>query len=237
MMPKPTLQLDEITWGYSKSLLNHAVSIKIDSPDFILLLGENGSGKSTLLRTLGGLIPPVSGNVFFDNIKIINSNSNSQKVAFVFANRPSVEFMRVKDLVLSGFDFLKNPFVKLKPEHLERFEFALNATRISHLKENFINKISDGEFQKAMVARALVQNSKMILLDEPTAFLDYKSKRDLFDLLAHIAKTENKIIIASTHDPDLAQEKGEHFWVIKNKEFQTIRKSDLGNLNLRDFVM
>ncbi|MCO6495460.1 MAG: ABC transporter ATP-binding protein [Bacteroidetes bacterium] len=235
MKTENKLILEQILWGYgNNNLVSKPVSAEILSPAFILLLGANGTGKSTLLKVLGGLINATAGKVMFNGEPVNKLSKKGGFVSFVFASRPHVDFMKVSDLVMSGFYAHNNPFAKLSRQQLERYEFAMRMTGITALKDNYINKISDGEFQKAMIARALVQDTPLIILDEPTAFLDYRSKRELFELLSQIAKQESKIIFASTHDPDLAQERGELFWLIKNKELQVLQNAELGNKKLKD---
>ncbi|MCK9481876.1 MAG: ABC transporter ATP-binding protein [Bacteroidia bacterium] len=238
MKDKHVLKIENLVWGYdAKGLVNQPVSIEVSTPSFILLLGANGTGKSTLLKTIGAVLRPVKGALFFNGESIEKYKKRGGFVSFVFAQRPQVDFMKVSDLVLSGLYLHQNPFLKISPEQMQRYDFAVKVTRIEHLQHHFVNKISDGEFQKVMIARALVQDTPLILLDEPTAFIDYRSKRELFSLLAEISRQENKIIIASTHDPDLAQEKGEDFWLIKDHTLHQLNHTNLAYKKLKEELM
>lgn len=229
------LILENVLWGYGdRSLVASPVSVAINSPAFILLLGANGTGKSTLLKTLGGLLKPIAGRIVFNGESVDKLSKKEGFVAFVFAQRPHVDFMKVRDLVMSGALAHNNIISRFSQEQIQYFEYAVHVTGVKSIQDRYINEISDGEFQKAMIARALMQNTSVIVLDEPTAFLDYNSKSSLFELLSDIARKEHKIIIASTHDPDLAQEKGEIFWLIKNQDLRIIHKVNLDNKKLRD---
>jgi iron complex transport system ATP-binding protein len=222
-----TFHITNLVWGYPQKPLNTVpFSMQFAAPACVFLLGANGVGKSTFLRTLGGLQKPLSGKVEW-GASTANSNINP-KAAFVFPHRPQVEFMRIRDLIRSGFESLTFSFRSPAVEQEAFFQKVVEVMGLQLQLNQYLSEVSDGEFQKAMIARAWLQNTSLLLLDEPAAFLDYKTKNMLFALLQTIAIEEQKLIVVSTHDPELAFKYGQVFWVIKDNRCLSYTKEELG---------
>lgn len=208
------LHINNLQWGYNhKPLVSNPLDIHLMPGQFCLILGANGTGKSTLLQTIGGLTKPLAGNVFL-NHKPIQSN----QCAFVFTQRMAVPFMKSIDLVCDANKSTFWSYIKKNSANETKAYEALELMGANYLAHAFVDELSDGEFQKVMIARALCKNVNVLLLDEPTAFLDYQSKQHLFSHLNTLASKTNKIIVASTHDPHLAQSFGNMFVVLKNQQ-------------------
>lgn len=207
------LHINQLQWGYNhKPLVKNYLSVDLVQGQFCLVLGANGTGKSTLLQTIGGLSKPLDGTV------LLNENPiKSNQCAFVFTQRTAIPFMKVIDLVCSAKKTNFRSYYKKDDTLLKEAIDALMMLGAQDFADAYVDELSDGEFQKVMIARALFKEAQVLLLDEPTAFLDFQSKQHLFCKLKDLAVNENKIIIASTHDPHLAQLFGNAFIVVKNQ--------------------
>lgn len=208
------LQFENITIGRNNILID-AVNLKVNAGTLLILTGKNGSGKSTFLKTIAGLIKPLSGVVYCQgkNIHLLTYNERAQLIAYVNTQKNTADYIKVIELVSLG----RFPF-KDKLNNEEKAMQALEQMGIAHLAYKYINEVSDGELQKANIARALAQNTQVILLDEPSAFLDYPSKKELFIYLKKIAIEQQKIIICPTHDIELSQKAGNLFWHLEDNK-------------------
>ena len=200
-----------------------AIDAELVAGDFICLIGRNGTGKSTLLKTIAGLIPPLNGICRIeenaaqaDNGGISELKKNANQVSIVLTQIPDLPNTTVFELVSYGRLPYMNLFAKLKEEDVKATEEAIKAVGIEFLSHKKLNNLSDGEKQKAMIARALAQGSSIILLDEPSAFLDYPSKHELMQLLKDLAHNHGKAILLSSHDLDIVKKYADKIWEIEN---------------------
>jgi iron complex transport system ATP-binding protein len=187
----------------------------------VILTGANGAGKSTLLKTMVGLLEIVKGGILIDGQPLGKFNIEARSKIFAYANSKKIEeeYIRIIDLVgLGRYPYLKVHQTKFKDDEL--ITHYLNILGIAHIRDKFLNEVSDGELQKAAIARALVQDTPVIIMDEPTAFLDYPSKKLLFSLMKNLALDQKKCIVCATHDVEMAAKFGTHFWHLENKELK-----------------
>lgn len=169
------------------------------------LMGNNGVGKSTLLKTITGTLPALSGELLL-NGKAINAYTASelaQQLSIVVTERIGGFNLTGWDVVASGRIPYINVFGKLTAEDDAIISRSLEQMGITSLKDKFVDELSDGQRQKVMIAKSLAQQTPLIILDEPTAFLDYNSKHMLFKTLKELCETQQKLIIVSSHDLDL----------------------------------
>lgn len=192
------------------------VNMKLKSGDFVALMGPNGAGKTTLLRTITGMHPSLGGKVLLYGrpIHSFSKAALSKQISIVLTDRITDYFLKVYDVVSMG----RYPFTgfwgQLKPADHELVERSLQASGTDHLADRTLVSLSDGERQKVMIAKALAQNTPLIVLDEPAAFLDYPSKIELMQLLQHLTSAEGKTIIFSTHDLELALHTADRLWLM-----------------------
>ena len=176
------------------------------SGELTCLLGPNGSGKSTLLRTLSCMQPSIRGKILFDNrdLKSFKQRELSRLLSVVLTDRIDVGFLSSYALVALG----RHPYTgwsgRITSQDDEVVRWALNSVHAQDLTERFVAELSDGERQKVMIARALAQEPKIMLLDEPTAFLDVPRRVEIMQLLKKLARETGKAILLSTHDLELA---------------------------------
>ncbi len=212
----------------NKVLLKN-INISGDEGELIALIGINGSGKSTLLRTIIGLQESIKGQIIINgkDISEYNKTESAKKIAFVSSEIIQTRYLKVWDLVALG----RYPHQTISNQNSEKdkkiIEEALKTVGMAGFKNRFINEISDGERQKVMTARALSQETDIILLDEPAAFLDLENKFSLYKILSNTAQNLNKTIIFSTHDLNIALKYCDKVWLIKDKEIYEGAPEDL----------
>ena len=168
----------------------------------IVLIGENGIGKSTFLKTFIKILPPLSGKIFFKNndLDSISQKDLSKKISVVLTDKLQVENLSVFDVISFGRMPYTNFFGKISDVDKQIIYQVANELKISDFLTKKYHELSDGQKQKTLIAKALVQQTEIIILDEPTAFLDFKSKEEIFVMLKRIAEEKNCLILVSTHD-------------------------------------
>ena len=198
------LQVKQLHIGYT-GVIATAESLQLNPGDLVALVGRNGSGKSTLLQTLRGSLPILSGSVCIDGKDLTHWSPQSlaTKIAWLNAHFAGVSQLLVLDYVLLG----RTPYLGVlghqKESDLALALHALQRVGADHLRDKQTSALSDGERQLVGLARALAQDTPYIFLDEPTAFLDFYHRKQLFTLLKELAISEQKGILLSTHDLDL----------------------------------
>lgn len=210
------MQLKSLSIGYNSSApIVTSIDAELLPATFTCLLGRNGTGKSTLLLTLAGQLAPLLGHIIYNN--------EEQHPALVLPKMPELTNTTVRELVAYGRLPYTGLFGKLNTFDYKAVDAAIEQLGITALADKFVHQISDGERQKALIARGLAQGSHTLLLDEPSAFLDYPSRRQLMEQLQHLAHTEGKTILLSTHDVELASAYADKLWIIQNH--QLIKKA------------
>ena len=202
------IHLQNISLGYdTKRLLLDNVSATFTCGTTTALIGRNGSGKSTLLRTIIGSEPLMQGSILINGTAIqqIAPQQLAQLVAFVTTERIRIANLSCRDVVALGRAPYTNWIGRMQPEDEAIVMQSLEKVGMASYAFRTMDKMSDGECQRVMIARALAQQTPVILLDEPTSFLDMPNRYDLCRLLADLAHKDNKCIIFSTHELDIAQ--------------------------------
>lgn len=199
------LELKDIHIGYADIVVQAGITLRIDSGQFIALAGNNGCGKSTLLKTICGVIPLLKGTLLIDgkNAAELTAAQLASQVAVVLTDKISGFNLTAFDVVASGRIPYLNSFGILTEEDKSIVQSSMNSIGIFELCERSYDELSDGQKQKVLIAKALAQQTSVILMDEPTAFLDYKSRVALFALLKQLSKEQGKTIVISSHDIDI----------------------------------
>lgn len=203
------IRLHHLSIGYRRGpVVARDINITILGGRLTCLIGDNGIGKSTLLRTLSGFQPKVGGEIWLGSREAdsLSQRERSRIISIVLTQRPEMGGLTVHDLVGMG----RSPYTDFWGNLAARDELAVRQSLVETgawpLRDRKIDSLSDGECQKVMIARALAQETPIILLDEPTAFLDFHSRIDTLRLLSRLAHTMGKTILLSTHDLQLAAE-------------------------------
>lgn len=200
------IQLESLTLGYGQQVLLDRVSANLDGGGLIALLGRNGSGKSTLLRTTAGLGKIKSGRILLagKDPAGLRPEELARTVSFVTTEKVRIPNLKCRDVVALGRAPYTNWVGRLQPQDREIVEKSLALLDMSTYAERTMDQMSDGECQRIMIARALAQDTPIILLDEPTSFLDLPNRYELGILLQRLAHEQNKCILFSTHELDIA---------------------------------
>ncbi|MBF1425383.1 MAG: ABC transporter ATP-binding protein [Prevotella histicola] len=201
------ITLSHLSVGYK---VGHAVvsdiNLTLQSGKLASLIGANGVGKSTLLKTLTGFLPKLEGSLLLDgkDISEFSQRALARQISIVLTQKPDVQNLTVEEIVGLGRSPYTGFFGKLHANDQQIVDESIIAVGIEKLKNRMIQTLSDGERQKVMIAKALAQQTPIIFLDEPTAFLDFSSKVETFQLLQRMAHEMGKLVLLSTHDLELA---------------------------------
>lgn len=224
------LKTKDLVIGYKGKGILPPINVALNEGNLIALIGPNGAGKSTLFKTLTANIQPVSGNIELLG-KELSSYSPKEKaslIGLVLTERPDDIFLKVYDVVASGRCPYTNFFGRIEKEDEVIIIESLEIVGVKHLINRYFDTLSDGEKQKVMIAKTIAQNTPIIFMDEPTAFIDYPSKIELFSLMKTLTKKRKKTIIFSSHDLELLLRYTDDIWIIsKNRELISGKKDDL----------
>lgn len=224
-MKTSVITANNISIGYHKSTYGHDselytnLSFELYAGELTCLLGQNGAGKSTLLRTISGIQPLLNGDLYLDNKKL-NEYSESElsyKLGLVLTDKTSVGGFTVWQLAALGRYPYTGFWGRLSKTDKDVVQKAIEDVGISHKSNSYIAELSDGERQKVMIAKALAQECPIILLDEPTAFLDVPSRIEIMDLLHKLASEHGKSILLSTHDVELSLLLADRLWLLSRE--------------------
>ena len=196
----------------------------INSGELTCLLGANGVGKSTLLRTLSAFQPKLSGEIRIQGKEIgsYTDKQLSKVISVVLTEKCDIRNMTSVELIGLGRSPYTGFWGTLSKEDKEVVDHAINLVGISHLAHRMVHTLSDGERQKVMIAKALAQETPVIILDEPTAFLDFPSKVEMMQLLHQLSRQTDKTIFLSTHDLELALQIADKIWLMDKANGVTI---------------
>lgn len=224
MQEEAIIELNGLVAGYHRKQKTVPVmsfpDIRVAKGDFIAIAGPNGIGKSTLIKTLVQLIPEISGKIMLKG-KPVSSYTRIDLASLVSYVSTEIIHSRlsVRELVSFGRYPYTNWFGKIGEEDLRIVDEAITMLELEHLSGRSIDEISDGERQKAMIARALAQQTEIIILDEPTAFLDLPHKYEIVNLLGRLSREFGKTVIFTTHDLGIAIREVDKLWILSKDGF------------------
>lgn len=212
------IELKNVEIGYVDCILN-IVDMTLESGKMYVLVGKNGSGKSTFLKTLSKQIRPQSGTILLSQreLRSITSSGLPELLAFVPVHFPHMDYVRTREYIAAGRAPYTNVLGKLTQKDKEEVAQAIELLQIKLLEHRFTSELSDGEKQLVSIAKAIAQETPIILLDEPTAFLDYANKKKVLHFLRETAVQLNKCVVLSAHDLDLCLEFTEDFLVVEEE--------------------
>lgn len=199
---KSLLTTRSLSIGHGANVLIKGCDMELRTGELVALIGVNGGGKSTLLNTLAGLHPPMGGEVYLagTSLQRMSADQRARHLALVLTDRPQAGLLDVRTIVALGRQPWTGHFGRLTPEDIARVDQAMEATSTAALADRSLQLLSDGEAQRVMIARALAQDTPLMLLDEPMAFLDLVNRVRLLRFLGELARTRDKAILLSTHD-------------------------------------
>lgn len=232
-MMNAAVEVRNLDIGYKQNkkhvLIHSGVNLIAREGEVVTLIGINGIGKSTLLKTMARFLEPLYGQVFVQNkdLRKYTRNALARTVSFVSTEIVQVNNLRASEMVSLGRHPYTNWFGKTTTEDKKLVQKALEQVGADHLMDKFTTELSDGERQRVMIARALAQDTPVIFLDEPTAFLDVPNKYEIFDLLVKLSRNENKTIILSSHDLHIALTEVDKVWLMDKENITEGAPEDL----------
>lgn len=223
---------NRLTVGYRGHRVVEDISLSLPCGRLVCLLGPNGAGKSTLLRTLCGFQPPIAGTVTISgsDITTMSAAEVARLVSVVLTDRPLTLSLTAAEMVGMGRAPYTGFWGRLSDDDHRLVSEAMQTVGVDSLATRRMGQLSDGERQKVMIAKALAQHTPVIVLDEPTAFLDYPSKVAVMKTLARLAHDEGKTILMSTHDLELAAQLGDELMEIENKHIRKITADEVSRI-------
>ena len=212
-------QMKDLSVGYNGNSLIRDINIGINKGEIVTLIGPNGSGKSTILKSITRQLKVVGGNVIFDDISLLKLpyKELASKMAVVLTERIRTELMTCHDIVATGRYPYTGRLGILTQEDERLVEEAMQAVHAQELGNRDFNAISDGQKQRVLLARAICQDPDVIVLDEPTSFLDVKYKLELLSILERMARQKKITVIMSLHEIDLAQKISDKIICVKGE--------------------
>jgi len=222
-MNNPVLITRKLKIGYGEHILFEELDLKLEKGKLVCFMGPNGIGKSSLIRTLAGLQKPLSGK-----IEIQSSDEIHKHLSVVLTDRVVGSNMTTRELVATGRLPYLNWAAQLHDADKAIIDDAVEKMRLASLLDKDINELSDGQLQMTMIARALAQDTPVMLMDEPTAHLDLNNRLEIMNILLKLTRLMNKAVLVSTHELDLALQTADEIWLAGgNKNILTGIPEDL----------
>jgi iron complex transport system ATP-binding protein len=221
---KSLLSVKDLTVGYnlsrkeSKPLLQ-GVNLELREGELACLIGPNGCGKSTLIRTLCGLQKPIAGEIHINgkNINQLEEDSISEFISVVLTDKGTVENITVDEIVSLGRYRCSDWLGRLSSSEYTYVEHAIGLVGLKGFEDRIYGSLSDGEKQRAFIAKAIASDASVMLLDEPTAHLDIPNRVQIMSILRELSRTQGHTILVSTHDLDLAMQLADEIWLIDHE--------------------
>ena len=215
---KKIIEAERLSVGYAHKAVVSEMDFSIMSGEIVALIGENGSGKSTLLKTLIKDLPPVSGKVFIEGRETgkLSANDIAKAMAIVMTRSVKPDYFTCYDMVASGRYPYTDRLGRLKSEDKKAVEEAMRLTGTESLSEKYVTDISDGQRQLIMLARAIAQDPQILILDEPTSFLDIRHKLLFSKAVKALVSDRHLAVLMSIHELDLVREMSDRIIALKD---------------------
>ena len=219
-MENAYIQFENLTVGYEKTPVISNMNLKIKKGEIVALIGPNGAGKSTILKTMARQLQPLTGCISLEGRKIQDYSFKdlSKKMAVILTERIKVELLTCHDIVATGRYPYTGRLGILTKEDEQIVSQALQTVHALELADKDYNETSDGQKQRILLARAIAQEPELILLDEPTSFLDVRHKLELLSILTRMARQKNITVITSLHEIDLAEKVADKIITVKGQD-------------------
>ncbi|ENJ9654371.1 ABC transporter ATP-binding protein [Clostridium botulinum] len=222
------INIQDFTIGYNNKVIVKNFNLKVDKGDMLTIIGPNGSGKSTVLKAIGRLLRPMEGIIHLDG-KLLWDMSNkdiAKEMACLSQHNSAPKDMTIRRIVGFGRNPHKAWFESLNKEDEEIIDWALENTNLKHMENKKITSVSGGERQRAWLAMALAQKPKVLLLDEPTTYLDINNQIEILELVRQLNKNLKLTVVMVLHDLNQAAKYSNRVLVLKNGEIQALGKPE-----------
>lgn len=220
------IETKDLCIGYDRAIVNN-INISVNDSETVVLIGPNGAGKTTLLKTVSGIIKPISGNAYINNKDIfdISLGELAKSVAVVLTEKTYADYT-CEEMVEMGRYPYTNSFGTISSADKEIVDECMELTSIKDIKDKSFLKLSDGQRQRVLLARAICQRPKVLILDEPTSFLDVKYKMEFLTTLKMLSRKMGFSVLMSLHELDMAKQIADKVICIKNDKIDRIGNVD-----------
>ena len=203
----PTLYTEDLSVGYGKSAVVDGIRIRVETGEILCLIGPNGAGKSTILKTLIRQLRPMEGTVLLEDSPLsdLRERELARKSAAVLTGRIATELITCEEIVAMGRYPYTGMLGILSETDREKVDETIRVVGIEEIRKNDFDCISDGQRQRVLLARALCQEPKLLIMDEPTSFLDIRNKLEFLSILRRLVRERDLAVVMSLHELDLAQ--------------------------------
>ncbi len=218
-MQNAKLFVNNLSVGYKKPLIQD-ICFNLKAGEIMTLIGPNGAGKSTILKTIAGYLKQLDGDVFFENTSLnkMTLNEKAKKLSVVLTEKISPELMTCRNVIETGRYPYTGRLGKLMPNDKAAVEKAIKMVEVTELSDKEFSKISDGQRQRVMLARAVCQEPQILILDEPTSYLDIYHKIHFLEILRKLADEEKIAVLVSIHELDFARKISDYVICVKNRK-------------------
>lgn len=218
-MNKYYFKTEQLSVGYNGQPLIHDINISLEKGEILTLIGPNGAGKSTVLKSIAKQLSLIAGTVYLDKTDLggISGTELSKRMAVVFTEKLRAELMTCEDVVATGRYPYTGRFGLLSKDDYSAVDDAMELVHISEIRDKDFNRISDGQRQRVMLARAICQEPEIIILDEPTSFLDVKYKLEFLSVLQELCRKKGLTVIMSLHELELAERVSDRVLCLKGE--------------------
>lgn len=219
-MENPVLHTESLSVGYGRKIIVGDIKISVNAGEILTVIGANGSGKSTILKSISGQLKKISGTVYIGskNFDRMSRQNISEKISVMMTDRIEPELMTCRDIVEYGrFPYTRQSGILSKNDRL-KIDEAMRLADVYKISERDFNHISDGQKQRVLLARAVCQEPRILILDEPTSFLDIRYKLELLNILKKLVREKNIAVIMSLHELDLVQRISDHVLCIDGEK-------------------
>lgn len=222
------MRTEKLSVGYNGNAIVDDINISLETGKIMTLIGPNGVGKTTLIKTLSGIIKPVNGMVYINNESLSNMNDRvrARSIASVLTSKDNAELMSVYEMVSMGRYPYTGTMGLLVDEDKKKVEMAMELTDVLAFKDEEFSKLSDGQKQRVLLARAICQEPLLLILDEPTSFLDIKYKMEFLTLLKRLSKEMSFSVVLSLHELDMAKQISDTIVCIKKSKIDRVGTAD-----------
>jgi len=228
------IRIKNLSFNYEKTVVLDRVSMDFSNTGVYGILGPNGAGKSTLLKLIGGILKTPKNHIFIDEVDLttINRKDIATKIAYVPQQFSPTYAFTVEAMLSMGRHPYHGQFEILSQEEHKMIDYAIEVTGLGHLRRSYITELSGGELQRVMIARALVQDTSIIILDEPISHLDIHYQKEIIRLLNQIAKDKNKLIITVLHDMNVGLNHCDYIHLLFNHKVLSGKPSEVLTIDI-----
>lgn len=226
---KTVCSAENLVIGYGKTKVAGGISFSLREGSILAVIGPNGSGKSTLLKTVSGFLPPISGGLFLNGspADLMNRDERARFLSVVTTQRPDVEWMKVWDVAASGRYPYTGKLGILSAKDKQIVSEALARLEAEHLKDRYFRELSDGQKQRVMLAKSIAQSPRLLILDEPTSYLDIRYQLEFMQIAADLARKDKIALLLSIHELSAAKNLADDVLTLKDGKMDRLGESSI----------